>query len=278
MTLENILKRFIDKGIPANLKEREHTRITMKIFDAHIHFKTSSSKPYEDLTNELLQNNVYDFLLILNSRKDVELYLKNRERFVSDGFRPRIAIILNVHDSKYLEMFDSIQAIHQEYAVKIHPRISNITALDFEKILECLEKLEYKNIIVDNWYYGPCLKNHIGLELSIFLADNLPKKNIIIAHSGGLKLLETMLYTRPVKNIYYDLALTEIYFNNTSISTDVDHFINYTYDRIMFGSDYPDFGINQSVNALLAHCQNCEIYSKEIYEQIFYKTAQMIYG
>ena len=64
MTLENILKRFIDKGIPANLKEREHTRITMKIFDAHIHFKTSSSKPYEDLTNELLQNNVYDFLLI----------------------------------------------------------------------------------------------------------------------------------------------------------------------------------------------------------------------
>lgn len=250
----------------------------MKTFDAHIHFPLGSSTPYEDLANELRENNVYDFLLILNSKQELNLYRKNRERFMLEGFSPRLALILNIHADYCFELFDSLNSLDTEYSVKIHPRLSNITTSDFAYIRNCLERLNYRNIIVDNWYYGPQLKNHIGLELSIYLADKLPDKKIIIAHAGGLKLLETMLYTRPLKNVYYDLALTEIYFDTTSLSKDIDHFLKYTKNRIMFGSDYPDFHIKQSRDALLTHCKNAAIYTPQTLENIFYETAKSIYG
>lgn len=77
---------------------------------------------------------------------------------------------------------------------------------------ERLHTLCFRTVLVDHWIFGPHIENHIGTELSIHLAKELPDKWIVIAHSGGFKLIETMLLTRTIKNIFYDLSLTQLYF------------------------------------------------------------------
>lgn len=232
-----------------------------------------SSNPVEQLLKELDRSGVNGFVLILNSLQEEELYLHNIQLFQDKNHK--IALILDPFSSDYLKGFQELEHRGIEYVVKIHPRITNITKKDFLLLKEKLYTLCFRTVLIDHWIFGPHIENHVGTELSIYLANELPDKWIVIAHSGGFKLVETMLLTRTFKNIFYDISLTQLYFRDSSIEKDVDYFIKWSNKKILFGSDYPDFKIIESWDAFKMHFCNVELVRKWEYSA---ELARKIYG
>ena len=249
-----------------------------KYYDAHIHIPMKYPLPYNTLKEEITKSGIDGGLIIINNWQEENVFWDNYDRIQNGdlGFVPQVAYILDFKSEQWKDGFDKLEKYGIPYAIKLHPRISDITLSDFETISSYIKELKTNNIIVDNWVYGPRIENHIGTELTIYLSEKFSEKRIIMAHSGGVRILETMLLTRPLKNVYYDLAETCQYFKDTSVYKDIIHFINYTGKRIMFGSDYPDFSISYSVEMLEKELSE-SIVSDEIADGIRYRNAQEIY-
>ena len=211
-----------------------------KIFDSHIHFNMKA----DDIINDFkaVVSILEGFILILNTYEEKQLFLKE---FLNDFHEnyPLSAIALNY------ELFDSensdlLISKNIKLGVKIHPRLSNITINDFKDIATKLKSLKFSFIIIDCFYYGSSLVNHINLELSIYIAKKFSNTKILLAHGGGHKVLEYMLYTRDLKNIYYDFSFTAAYLKDTSVWIDIIKFFKFNDQRILFGSDYPEFEVD----------------------------------
>lgn len=219
----------------------------IQIIDSHVHFNLAVENPVEDLIEQTKNNNISGFVLILNNQKDFDLYFNNIETFKKQDIKIHVAIFLDIHDAKkFRKNCALLSGKGIFFSVKLHPRIHDIRAKDFNKIVKILKNTKFKNIIVDGFVYGSNIENHIFLPLSIMLAKKFPDKKIIIAHFGSYKVLETMLCTRDLKNIIYDVAYTCLYFSGTSVEMDLKHCLKYCYDRVLFGSDYPYFSVQKS--------------------------------
>ena len=119
-----------------------------------------------------------------------------------------IAGILDIRNSKTLEFIEKVQQEKLNIIVKIHPRMTRIKRNDFEDIYKIVKSTGVQVVLIDDFIYGPELESHVGTELSIYLAERLPKAKFVLAHAGGCDMLKTFLLTRPLKNIYYDYSLT----------------------------------------------------------------------
>lgn len=90
-------------------------------------------------------------------------------------------------------------------------------------------------------------------------------------------MLKTFLLTRPLKNIYYDYSLTCNYLEGTSVHQDLINGLRNTNDRIMFGTDFPDFRFEEAIRATRKLCFEAGL-NKEQEENVFYYNALGIYG
>lgn len=223
----------------------------MRFFDCHMHIPVRESAPVEKLLCEVDRSGMSGFVLILNTEVEKRIFIRNYSKFEPYNFR--VAKTLNLNLTEHTAEDDAVDELDLQYYVKLHPRLNNITRGDFAMVHKLLAKERCTTVIVDDWKFGPRLDNHIGTELALYLAHMFPEKQFVIAHSGGYKLIETMLLTRPVKNIFYDLSLTQTYFTGCSLDLDVDYFMKWTVERVVFGSDYPDFTVLESWEAFQRH-------------------------
>lgn len=242
-------------------------------YDCHLHIPVKSKEPIAELFKEIDNSNVRGFVLILNSMKEENLYLGCIRAF--EKYNYKVAFLLDIKSEVCLEKFKKLENGGGNYIAKLHPRISNITKDDFCMVKEKLDRLSCRVVIVDDWIFGHRIENHIGTELAMYLAEELPDKTVVIAHGGGYKIVETMLLTRPLKNIYYDLSVTQQYFRGSSIELDIDYFVSWTSERILFGSDYPSFGIREAWLSFKQHYHNAGIADRL---QVSSKLAQSVYG
>lgn len=214
-----------------------------KIFDSHIHFNMKVNNTIDDFMEQIKE--LEGFILILNNQEEKKLF----ETRLLDNFKvsfPLSALAINYElvDSKFLEI---IHSQNIKCGLKLHPRLSKITASMFSTVINIIEKLFFDFIIIDCFYYGSTLETHTNLEFAIAIAKYFNNKKILLAHGGGHKVLEYMLYTRDLENIYYDFSLTSNYLQNTSVRQDIVNFIKFNNQKLFFGSDYPDFTVNKSI-------------------------------
>lgn len=226
-----------------------------KIYDSHIHFNMKAQNIVEDFKRETCV--LAGFILILNSIPEKKLFLEEFSKNFKENY-PLSAIALN-YELVDAEFITSLNAKNIKFGIKLHPRLSNITKDKFEEIVLKLVSLKFDFIIIDCFYYGSNLENHINLELAIYIAKYFKDIKIILAHGGGHKVLEFMLYTREIKNIYYDFSFSLAYLEETSVWVDFIKFFKFNEHRILFGSDYPSFHI---------------AYMKKCYEEIIFKSLE----
>ncbi len=221
------------------------------MIDSHFHFDMSKADPVEDMLKQTKNNNINGVVVLLNDETMMKFYCDNLEKLRELPLLIHPVLLVNPHDVTVFEKHTNILNNKKiEYSVKLYPRLSNISKEDFNDIQKILTQYNYRNIVVDAFYYGSHLQNHISNELAIFLAESFPEKKIIIAHFGGFRLLETYMYTRDLKNVFYDFSFTQNYFMNTSIWNDLRYCIKYNKNKAMFGSDYPSFSMEASINSL----------------------------
>lgn len=249
----------------------------MRKYDTHVHFDRKLEHPYAGLKKKLIDNNIERCVLILNSIQEEDLFWYESRESCKDGIIARVAAILDINDKRTGDFFDKAKYLDMNVVIKLHPRLTNITCDDFEQVFHFVKSMENKEIIIDDFIYGPDMKNHVGTELAIYLAKRLPDRKIILAHAGGCEILKTFLITKPLQNIYYDYSLTCNYLEHTSIYQDMVNGLVYQSERIMFGTDYPDFDFSDSVRAMTKLCEEAGL-TKEQMEGVFFENANRIYG
>lgn len=226
-----------------------------KVFDSHIHFNMKVDNPVLDFKEQV--KILSGFILILNNEEEKLLFEKSLANTFKQLF-PLSAIAIN-YELANSQFLNKISNLNIKFGIKLHPRLSNITVNKFDSIVNKLENIKFNFIIIDCFYYGSNLKTHTNLELSIYIAKHFKDKKIILAHGGGHKVLEYMLYTRDLKNIYYDFSLTSNYLQNTSARQDILNFIKFNYKNVFFGSDYPDFTIKKSIDTYIKLLYDAEL-------------------
>jgi len=219
----------------------------MRMSDAHFHLNMKKENPVADMIEIINEYRLDKLVLILNTVEEACAFIQDYELVSEYITKIHVAVLMDITAMDFFETTTKfLRNKNKEYSVKLHPRMSNITVEDFEKIGNQLKKIDFKNIIVDAFFYGSKLANQVGTELAIFLANLFPRKKIIIAHFGGVKMVETMLCTRDLENVYYDISCTLKYFEQTSFWKDILYCAKVNQNRTMFGTDYPIFTFEES--------------------------------
>jgi hypothetical protein len=234
----------------------------MKIFDCHLHIE-------EGLLNYNLDN-VAKRNVIFNS---IDSYEKHVARVPKSD---SISLIFD-YKNNLDYVLDKIDA-NQINALKIHSREQELMQSDYPKLIDKL-RLVKKNIpiIIDAFYYDHHLENRPSLSSIIDIAQEFPKRKIIVAHSGGHKILDYFFHLRTLDNIYYDLSLSLQYLSDSSCFLDLIKLIKYTNkNKILFGTDYHWADAKFQFEVLISIFDKLNLNQKEK-QQILYDNSEALF-
>lgn len=246
----------------------------LKVIDAHCHLP--KTKSVDDLIRLMDESDVEKSILILNTKEDQEAIQKQISSVLKNKHRLGIAVGYDLHIPGIDAYIAELRECGLNIMIKLHSRIMKYTLHDIPTILSRLHAIDFGIIMVDGFDYGHHLENLINLELLVATAEEFPDKKVVFAHAGGINILKSMLCTRTLSNVYYDLSLTVPYLFETSIYKDIKHFLRFNYAKTMFGSDYPDFTVNDS-KLKFDIVMNELNFSLEIMNDVFYHNAAKIY-
>lgn len=249
-----------------------------QIFDGHVHFDLEQLDPIYSLTEKLKKNNISRVMIILNSDKEKTFFINNYKKLFNQNIDVYIAVLLDFKDAQLNIFLAELDKLNIPYHLKLHPRISGIDKSDFIQYRNLLNNFdESKVIIIDSFPYGHKIENNIGIELAVYLAEYFRNRKIVLAHSGGVELLKGAIITRTLKNIIYDLSLTANYLFDTSVYFDIINLIKHNKDRVIYGSDYPDFEFKDAIENVIKLCTEAKLQKFDI-NKIFFENSINLYG
>lgn len=225
----------------------------MKIIDAHIHLKPTEEAAVTSLLRQLDTHGIEKAMLILNVKEEYDAFIKDIDSFYANRDRLWIAAGLNIHDDYSFKRFEELRQKGIEPKVKIHPHLFQIKKEEIGDVVKLLEPYNTE-IIIDSLFYGAELEYHNGVETGLAIARQYPERKVIIAHSGSVEFLKCMMLTRYLPNVFYDYSFIQTFFQHTSLRLDMVNFLTRTANRIMFGTDYPSFAIEnalENMNSLM---------------------------
>lgn len=144
---------------------------------------------------------------------------------------------------------ERLAAEHPIRGLKLHPRRQGITAVDFPVVRALTEKAAQLGlpVLVDSFPYGKGALRDDTLELIDALAEAVPEARLIIAHMGGIRLLEALIVARTSYSIFLDLSLVYSVYRNSHLEADIFYAIRRIgADRCLYGSDYPDVALDRA--------------------------------
>ena len=246
------------------------------LIDAHLHMDIKQNKPLEALLREMDRGAVDRGVLILNTREEKTAFINDFSTFNEN--RLRVAFGINPHDEHSINYYSEVREIIRFNRIaKIHPRFMQITRGDFKEIKRLLDRFDMSTIIIDTLVYGPRYEYNTGIELGIYLAEQNPQRNVILAHAGSTRMLECIMMTRWLENIYYDLSFVNPYFLTTSVEIDMKYLLRRTANRVLYGSDYPSFAIDKVKASFVDMCYEVGLNTEEV-DKVLFKNASRIYS
>lgn len=232
----------------------------MKIFDNHCH----------------LPNINQDYDLVVTKRNiifnDIEEYKIERPKLGNEHFISLIFDYKRNLDFVVKEIKDG--SIH---AIKIHNRIQKIGDHEFPYLLEALKNANVNlPIIIDAFYYGHEIDFQPSLNQIIQIAILFNENPIIVAHSGGHKVLDYFLHLRTLKNIYFDISFSLTYLYKTSIFQDFKNLIHFSdKKKIVFGTDFPHVSGKFQYECFIQLCYELNLNQDQIEDMLFNNSSNI---
>lgn len=159
-------------------------------------------------------------------------------------------------------------------ALKLHPRFQGFT-LDDPRVIDCIETAARLKlpVIIDSFPYFPGFYPNMYPEHFHTLALTVPDARIVLAHACGHRVLDALFLAKAHKNIYLDFSFTLLYFQGSSVPGDLVYAIkSLRGERVLYGSDYPDRGFAETLDASLAAFAGSG-FSADTVDRIFYRNA-----
>ncbi|MBF0603466.1 MAG: amidohydrolase [Nitrospirae bacterium] len=126
--------------------------------------------------------------------------------------------------------------------LKLHPRLQKFDLGD-ERTCALVNLAGEMGVpvVVDAFPDGDWLMMGFHPLLFARMACACPKTRIVLAHFGGHHCIDFMMLAKRNPNIYLDFSFSLLYYDISSVRQNLMYcFKSMKYDRIFFGSDYPD--------------------------------------
>lgn len=157
---------------------------------------------------------------------------------------PRLHGFVNVHPASpdaARQLRDGIETLGY-IGLKLHPRLQQFDVADADTVRLVQAAGEMKvPVLIDAFPDGDALMQGFSPTRYAALAKAAPDTRIIWAHMGGHHVLDFMMLAKRLKNVYLDFSYSLLYYGSSSIPGDMVYAMrSMRFERIFYGSDYPD--------------------------------------
>lgn len=163
-------------------------------------------------------------------------------------------------------------------ALKIHPRVQNVTVSD-PRVIGVLGWAASRRlpVIFDVFPWGSALDDPGIYPLAYHrVAQTMPDLNLVLAHAGGVRLLDAFMVAKSNRNVFLEFSMTPVYFRGSTLVQDCSFVCDRLPEgRVLYGSDFPNVTIGES----LAHARDWTgRLSASIQAEFFSGAARALYG
>jgi uncharacterized protein len=255
------------------------------IIDAHAHVA-----PHKEDLGARQDASVETFLAEFDASPLDRVILLPIEPYISTEFaaqaashRPRKIFILGSVDphrgTEAVRRFDWMRTELQVRGLKLHPRRQRIDMNllpVLQELTSCAARYDLP-VLIDSFPYGKTVTTDSTLELIAALGERVPEAKIIIAHMGGLRVLEALNVARTNYTMFFDISLIYSVYRGSHIEQDIFYAIRRLgADRCLYGSDYPDAGLTQAYEDMRKALDQRGFGGADL-DQIFGKTAAELF-
>ncbi len=159
--------------------------------------------------------------------------------------------------------------------LKLHPRLQGFD-LDGKNVIRLVRYAGELNIpvIIDAFPDGDFLMKDFSPLAYAHLAQKCPNTRIICAHMGGHYVIDFMMLAKRLPNVFFDFSYSLLYYQMSSIPIDMIYAMrSMKFDRIFYGSDYPDRSISASLKLTLKILESQNLTESEL-DKIMFRNAQ----
>ena len=235
------------------------TASAQRVFDTHVHIWNGEDSvlAYEAQLKETHQTVArFAGILIAKRGNTTETRRKNDELIALAAKYPEMFPIASVHPYDGQAALDEVRRIAAlgVTMIKLHPHTQQFAITDPRVGALCQLAGQLGMIVLfDNANIVP------GDSQDLFnLAVNTPGTKFVFAHMGAtnFRFWNTIVFARTAKdffkeNFYFDISATVTLVAGSPIQSEFVWTIrNIGVDHVMLGSDYPQFTLRQSVDAL----------------------------
>ena len=251
------------------------------IIDTHLHLddriQGSPDLALNELSKQLENSNIEKAIVIHleNQRWSKEVFinsiLKNRKL---SGF-----VNINPNNTKSLNDLEySIKDLNF-IGLKLHPRLQNfdINSKETNKLVSLAGDLDIP-VLIDTFPDGYSLSRGFSVKQYAELAIQNKKTKFIWAHCGGHYVIDFMMVAKRFENIFMDISYSLLYYLESNVSKDIIYAMkSMKFDKIMYGSDYPDRNIKDTLNLTKSFMIKQNVSEKDI-DKIFYSNAKKFFN
>jgi len=193
----------------------------------------------------------------------------------------RLAGMINVHpfdddcESQLRKGIEDLKFI----GLKMHPRIQKYSLDDprTHKLVQAAGEIGVP-VVIDAFPDGDWLMQGFDPLAFARLAKACPNSKILIAHFGGHYCIDFMMLAKRLPNVYFDVSFSLMYYRGSSVVNDILYCCkSMKYDRVLYGSDYPDRSIAETLKGSLAEMEGQSI-PEDGMRRLLSKNAEDFFG
>lgn len=160
---------------------------------------------------------------------------------------PRLKAFVNIHPYKKDANELLRYSIEQQgfIGLKLHPRLQNFDIDDLRtySLVRYAGEMEIP-VLICAFPDGTQLMSGFSPIKYALLAKGCEKTKIIWAHMGGHMVIDFLMLAKRLPNVFMDTSYSLLYYRGSSIISDIVYAMhNLNFNRIFYGSDYPDRSI-----------------------------------
>lgn len=136
--------------------------------------------------------------------------------------------------------------------LKLHPRIQRYRP-DDEVCIAVVRRAGELGMpsLIDCFPDGDWIMAGLDVRQYAALAAQAPDSQLIVAHSAGHHCLDLLMLAKRVKNLWFDVSYSLLYYDTPVTESLFYALKSIRYERVLFGTDYPDRPLKTSVDRSL---------------------------
>jgi predicted TIM-barrel fold metal-dependent hydrolase len=163
--------------------------------------------------------------------------------------------------------------------LKIHSRLLGIQDHDYPDLFDAYSRVALLKLptVIDAFYIGHELDIQPNLQRIAEMVSLFPDNTFIIAHSGGIRVMDYFLHLKNCPNVVFELSLSLSYLKHSSVYADFGVLLRFgDRNRIIFGTDFPYVDAQDQLKVFLKMADDLNMNETDR-EKILYTNAKELF-